>query len=207
MKSKRFTGNPRNNHSDRLPTDETNNPFYLMHSPLEWDLVKTGKTWSILPKLGALPQAAGMNGMGMRAGGGVDDVLVKARMRSEKGIVILEMDYDGGYIEIYKNKHGQPIYKDIWTTPKKIGSTLRWVTDDVLVNKFKQSLLDNGVIALPDEIVIDDLKDRLQRRIDSRVKEALVNPDVATRKKDYETMLSAIDKAYQSMIKPKKQEA
>jgi len=205
MKGNRFTGNRGQDLSDRLPTEETNNPFYITHSPMGWDVLKTGKVWSILPSLGALPQAAGMNGMGMRPGGGVDDMLAKAKLRSEKGFTILEMDYDGGYLQKYKNKHGQPIYKDIWTTPKLIGSTLRWITDDAAVNKFKQSLLDNGVIALPDEIIIEDLKERIQRRIDSRVKEALVNPDVATRKKDYETMLAGIDKAFQAMMNPKKQ--
>lgn len=189
---------------NRLPIQSTNNPFYLVHSPLSWDLLHTDRGWEILPQIHSLPRAAGMNGMGMTPGGGVDDFRTLQKLRIEQGFTILEMDYNGGYMIEWRNQYGQPYYTDMWTTPKQIGGKIRWVTDDKAINDFKRELVESGVVDPPDEFVIDKLKESLQRRIDKRVQDALVNPDIKRQKEEFELMLNEIDIAYDKLLNPKK---
>ena len=201
---KTYQGQRANTGGDRLPIKTTNDPFYLVHSPLAWDLLKTSNGWEILPQIHSLPRTAGMNGMGMTPGGGVDDFRTLQKLRVEQGFTILEMDYDGGYLIEWKNQFGQPYYTDMWTTPKQIGGKIRWVTDDEGLNDFKRDLVKNGVVPAPDEYVIDKLKESLQRRIDKRVKDALVNPDIKKQKEEFETMLLEVDRAYDKLLNPGK---
>jgi len=201
---KTYQGKRANTGDDRLPIKTTNNPFYLVHSPLGWDLLKTRNGWEILPQLHSLPRAAGMNGMGMTPGGGVDDFRTLQKLRVEQGFIILEMDFNGGYMIEWRNQFGQPYYTDMWTTPKQIGGKIRWVTDDEALNDFKRMLVEKGIVPLPDEYIIDRLKESLQRRIDKRVKDALVNPDIKKQKEEYEVMLTEIDKCYAALLNPPK---
>jgi hypothetical protein len=204
-----FAGRKSQDKGDRLPTSETNSPFYFYHSPLSWDYIKTGEdTYELLPKLVGMPQQAGANGMGMRIGGGVDDGRTITNLEREQDCVVLPMDleYDGieGYMDTYLNQNGSPLYKDRWTSPKKIGSKLMWKTDDEGFNTFKKWLVTEGYIAPPDEVIVEGLKERYQRRIDKRIVTAQNNPEIAAQKAMYEKMYDGIEPAYQALLKPKK---
>ena len=202
FKSKKIAGASQSSKDGRLPTNDTNTKFYLTLAPLKWDLVRDGEEFLLLPVLGTLPIQAGVNGMKMQKGGGVNDTNVKARMRSELQLVILELDYDGGYLQEWTNRSGQPYFTDRWTTPKNIGGKLRWEYDRKGILDFRKKLVEEKMIGIPDVMVVDQIRERIQRRIDERVEKALVNPDIANQKAEYEARLKGLNAAYDAMINP-----
>jgi hypothetical protein len=203
FKSKKIAGASQSSKDGRLPTNDVNTRFYLTLAPLKWELVKDGDDFFLLPILGTLPIQAGVNGMKMRRGGGVDDSAVKAKLRDELQIVILELDYDGGYLQEWTNKSGKSYFTDRWTSPKNIGGKLRWDYDRKGILDFRKKLVEEKMIGIPDVMVVDQIRDRIQRRIDERVKQALVNPDIANQKAEYEARLEGLNAAYDAMVNPK----
>ena len=120
---KSFAGAQSVNNDNRLPIDSTNSPFYFVHSPLSWFFVETKHGFELLPTVTAVSRQAGVGGMEMKRGGGVDDMLWLAKKTREENCIVIPMDYkydgESGYINEWKNKSGKSYYTDRWTTPDR----------------------------------------------------------------------------------------
>ena len=204
---KSYAGQAAQDQGDRLPMDSTNAPFYFVHSPLSWGYLETKHGWEILPNLNAVQRQAGIGGMKMVRGGGVDDLMWMAEKTSKEKAVIIPMDYrfegESGYCSEWKNRHGKPYYTDRWTTPEQVGNKIVWRTDDEAINDFKRHLVHEGVIPMPHEVIILKLKESLIRRIERRINAASHNADVKARKDALEAQLAQIDTAYENLLNKK----
>ena len=147
---------------------------------------------------------AGVGGMEMKRGGGVDDMLWLAKKTREENCIVIPMDYkydgESGYINEWKNKSGKSYYTDRWTTPDRVGNKIIWTTDDSALHDFLRHLVHTGEIPLPHEVVINGIKQRLTRRIESRINTAAINADVRAKKEKFEYQLSLIDSALENLI-------
>ena len=208
---KSYAGQTAQEAGDRLQITSTNAPFYLVHSPLGWDYIETQYGWELLPTVTGVSRQAGVGGMAMKIGGGVDDMMWYAKKTTEEQCTVIPMDYNYngqiGYLSEWKNKNGKPYYTDIWTTPQQLGNKIIWTTDFDAVHDFKRHLVHSGMIPLPHSVVVEGLKQSLLRRIERRVNAAATNADVRARKEALEHQLSLIDAAYENLKKnrvPKK---
>lgn len=204
---KSYAGQKAKEFGDRLPMSSTNAPFYFVHSPLCWDYLETKHGWEILPSLTGVSRQAGVGGMTMKRNGGVDDLMWHAKKTTEEQCVIIPMDYeyDGerGYTSEWKNKDGKPFYTDRWTTPQQVGSKVIWSTDDEAIHDFKRHLVHEGMIPMPHEVVLMEIKDRLHRAIERRINAAANNADIRAKKEALEEQLAMIDTAYQNLLAKK----
>lgn len=204
---KSYAGQTAQESGDRLQITSTNAPFYFVHSPLGWNFIETQHGWELLPVVTGVSRQAGIGGMQMKRGGGVDDMMWYARKTTEEQCVVIPMDYeyDGqvGYLSQWKNRNGKPYYTDRWTTPQQLGNKIIWTTDFDALHDFKRHLVHTGVIPLPNPVVVDGLKQSLVRRIERRVNAAATNADVRARKEALEYQLSLIDTAYDNLINGK----
>ena len=200
---KSYAGVTAQESGDRLPIDSTNNPFYLVHSPLSWDYLETRHGWELLPTLMGVSRQAGVGGMEMKRGGGVDDMMWYAKKTTEDKCIVIPMDYiyegETGYMSEWKNRNGKPFYTDRWTSPQQLGNKVIWSTDDESVNDFKRHLVHEGVIPLPHDVIVEGLKQSLMRSIERRVNAAATNADVRARKEALEHQLSLIDQAFENL--------
>tara|TARA_R110000823_G_scaffold260766_1_gene381506 strand:- start:1375 stop:2037 length:663 start_codon:yes stop_codon:yes gene_type:complete len=204
---KSFAGAQTLNNEDRLPIDSTNSPFYFVHSPLSWFFVETQHGFELLPTVTAVSRQAGLGGMEMKRGGGVDDMMWLAKKTREENCIVIPMDYkyddENGYMNEWKNKSGKSYYTDRWTTPDRVGNKIIWTTDDNAIYDFLRHLVHTGEIPLPHEVVINGIKQRLTRRIESRINTAAINADVRAKKEKFEYQLSLIDSALENLIAKK----
>lgn len=78
----------------------------------------------------------------------------------------------GGYLSEYPAKRGTA-YADVWTRPSVTGTgkkaKTKWSADEVGFQRFRMALVEHGIIALPDQEVIDTLirmqEDRIHRNL------------------------------------------
>jgi len=165
--------------------------FIFMHHPNTWDLVETENSWEILPLLTKFQLIAGLNGVKLRPGGGVDSTAARAAFMDQGWTFIPVEKIKDGYLREFDGTRG-PIYVDKWTLPRKIGSSVNakvvWDTDQEGYNSFRRSLLEDGTIDKPDpstlEWKIELLKKRIGRKIkSSHIPQVQKEIDEATEKK------------------------
>jgi len=147
--------------------------FLYMHHPNTWDLVETADGYEVLPILTKFQLVAGLNGVRLRPGGGVDSTAARASFMDQGWVFIDNKAVDGGYLRQFDGMSG-PIYADKWSSPRVIGNSARgrvvWDTDQVGYNDFRRSLLENGTIEAPDPSALDWKIELLEKRIDRKTK-------------------------------------
>ena len=147
--------------------------FIFMHHPNTWDLVETEDGYEVLPILTKFQLVAGLNGVKLRPGGGVDSTAARASFMDQGWVFIDDKKIEGGYLREFEGVRG-PIYVDKWTTPRVIGNGPRgrviWDTDKEGYNAFRRSLLEDGTIEKPDPSALDWKIELLEKQIDRRVK-------------------------------------
>ena len=142
-----------------------NTPYWLMHHQETcWEFVQHDKHWKFLPSFRRLFELPGCNGVKMLPrGGGADSAMARITMM-DNGFQILDMDL--GYQQRFKTKSGGYFYIDIWSTPRVIGKRTLWKFDKKEYNDWRQSLLDDGVISLPDIDILGLIIDAKSQRVD-----------------------------------------
>jgi hypothetical protein len=147
--------------------------FIYMHHPNTWDLVETADGYEVLPILTKFQLVAGLNGVKLRPGGGVDSTAARASFMDQGWVFIDEKKIDGGYVREFEGARG-PIYMDKFTSPRVIGNSARgrviWDTDKTGYNDFRRSLLEDGTIEAPDPSALDWKIELLEKRIDRKTK-------------------------------------
>ena len=173
----------------RLPI-MANAPFYLTHHPAAWDLVTEGKKSYWLPQLSKLHEIAGVNGVQMIRGGGVDSTHAKARAM-ENGKVILPWSL--GYLTKYPAKGGY-YYCVKWSTPKSIGRNIITKLDEKGWNEFRKQLIADGYIEPMDEDLIPIFVQQ-QEQILSRLYKDQHLPEVKKQMENIQTKIGNMQKA------------
>tara|TARA_R110000751_G_scaffold145095_1_gene248761 strand:+ start:55 stop:717 length:663 start_codon:yes stop_codon:yes gene_type:complete len=178
--SKTFEGRPVTAKiSDERINAPPSPPFLYMHHPNAWDCLDTGDGYELLPMLTQFQLVPGLNGVQMRAGGGIDATNAKNSF-SDQGFVFIANDdtsTPGGYLREYDGRQG-PVYTDKFTTPRKIGhgtfSKVIWDHDLEAFNTFRRGLISSGVVSNPDPSILEFQIALLDKRIARRVKSAHV---------------------------------
>ena len=160
-----WTGAKKNDDMPRI-TEYSNEPFYLMHNPLQWELIATDDGFEWLPCFSQLNEGAGVNGV-VQTRNGVDSSHARVKFM-EKGFQILDREF--GYITRYPTKHGGWYYSLIWDVPKIIANQTFWNHDSSGYNQFRKNLVLTGVIERPEPEVIELKIRQIDRRIDRRLK-------------------------------------
>lgn len=151
--------------------------FIYMHHPNQWDILKTEDGYEFLPILTKFQLLAGLNGVKIRPGGGIDYTLAKSNY-TEQGWVFIENNaIEGGYLREFDGVGG-PIYQDLWTTPRRLGNGSRarviWDTDLDGYNAFRRSLVESGAIPKPDPAALDFKIALLEKRSSRKLKNSHV---------------------------------
>ena len=164
----------------KSPTDNqrlyspTTPQFHYMHHPNTWDLVETDNDWEILPMLHKFQLIAGLNGISLRPGGGIDSTAARAAFM-DQGWTFISSDKagEGGYLREFDGVRGS-IYVDKWTSPRKIGhgttAKVIWDQDIEGYNDFRRSLLQDGTVNPPDQSALDWKIELLEKRINRKTK-------------------------------------
>lgn len=143
-----------------------NAPFYLLHSPFQWELVKMGESWVWLPQFGKLHEIAGVNGV-EDTPQGADSTVARMKLM-ETGQNVIDREY--GYIARYETKYGGYHYRMKWDVPKQIGNKVYWNTDTDGFNEWRLSLVEMGVVVPPEVEVVQSKVHLLDRKIDRKLK-------------------------------------
>ena len=141
-----------------------NTPYWLMHHPQTcWEFVLHKEEWKFLPSFRRLFEMPGCNGVRMIPRGGADSQLARISMM-DNGFEILDLEM--GYQQRYQTRGGGYFYVDIWSTPKVIGKKVIWKFDQIAFDTWRESLLVDGVLAPPDEDVLNLLIDAKAKRVE-----------------------------------------
>jgi len=160
-----FGNNPRQRQQKGLNI-ESNDPFYLTHSPQQWELAEDEKgKFEFLPQFGKLIEMAGCNGV-ESVKGGVDSVMARAELR-ERGVVVLPLEL--GYMTRYPTKKGGWYYTLKWNSPKEIANRVISKMDKKAWDNFRRELVTTGIL----DPIDPDLVDIMIHDI-SREKESLI---------------------------------
>ena len=141
-----------------------NTPYWLMHHPETcWDFVCYKGAWKFLPSFRRLYELPGCNGVRMIPRGGSDSQLARISMM-DNGFEILDMEM--GYQTRFRTRGGGYHYVDVWSSPKVIGKRVIWKFDMDGYNEWRESLLDDGILAHPDEDVLSMIIDAKRKRVE-----------------------------------------
>lgn len=175
-----------------------NAPFFLLHSPFQWELVQMsdGHVW--LPQFGMLHEVAGVNGV-EDTPQGADSTVARMKLM-ERGTTVISREY--GYIARYETKYGGYHYRLKWDLPKQIGNKVYWNTDTAGFNEWRLSLVQMGEIAPPEIEVIQSKCALLDRKIDRKLKFQHI-PEVKTELDDLYALKKQMQDAYDSMHEQK----
>jgi len=161
MNNQPWTGNDITR-ADALPIRQ-NAPFWYMHHPNTcWEFIQYKGAWMFLPKFRRLFEIAGVNGVRMVPGGGTDSQMARVKMMDD-GFEVL--DWEMGYQTRHRTKSGGWYYSSIWDTPKIVGNRVVWKKDLASYNEWRFSLLDTGVIQMPDVDILEFFVDMQQKRV------------------------------------------
>ena len=170
----------------------SNAPFYLMHSPMQWDF--EGGQW--LPAFSTLSERPGVNGVYHTKWGGDS---TEARMHfADLGYTILDYKQMG-----YVARHpcvGGHFYTTIFAEPKQIAGKVFWDHDKEAYNEWRLSLITDGIIDPPDKDVLSLHIDKFRRTVERNLKDQHI-PEKKARlivlQKRLEAMKKAKDKLFQ----------
>lgn len=143
-----------------------NAPFYLLHHPFSWELVKMNDTWEWLPLFGQLHEIAGVNGI-EETPQGPDSTVARMRLM-DAGQTVIDREY--GYIARYETKYGGYHYRMRWDIPKTIGNKTFWNTDTESYNAWRLALIEENIIDAPEIEVVQSKINMVDRKIDRRLK-------------------------------------
>lgn len=161
-----WTGHKQNEHVPKV-ANRGNAPFYLSHSPFQWELVKTADdVFEWLPTFSIINEIAGVNGV-QQTPNGVDSTVTRMKMM-EKGHQILEREF--GYIARYPSKWGGHYYAMKWDVPKVIGTKTFWNHDSAGYNAWRKLLITEGIIDKPEIEVIEMKMSNVETKIERRLK-------------------------------------
>lgn len=161
-----WTGHKQNEHVPKV-ANRGNAPFYLTHSPFQWELVKTGDdVFEWLPTFSKINEMAGVNGV-QQTPNGVDSTVTRMKMM-EKGHQILEREF--GYVARYPSKWGGFYYALKWDVPKIIGTKTFWNHDSDGYNAWRKLLITEGIIDKPEIEVIEMKMSNIETKIERRLK-------------------------------------
>jgi len=188
-----WTGNRQKNSAPQLKV-MPNAPFYLLHHPFSWELVKHDGEWQWLPEFGQLHEIAGVNGI-EETPNGPDSTVARMRLM-DQGKQVIDREY--GYIARYETVHGGYHYRMKWDVPKQIGSKTFWNTDIDGYNTWRRALVEEGIIAKPEIEVVQDKINLVDRKIDRRLKFQHV-PEVKTEIDELYALKKNMQAAYDSI--------
>lgn len=160
-----WTGHKQNEHIPKV-SNRGNAPFYLTHSPFQWELVQTADdVFEWLPQFSMIYEMAGVNGV-QQTPNGVDSTVARMKMQ-DQGHQILERDF--GYVARYPSKWGGYYYVLKWDVPKIIGTKTFWNHDAEGYNTWRKLLVTEGIIDRPEieilELKLADLERKIERRL------------------------------------------
>ena len=191
---KAFTKRANKENGGRLPVNP-NTSFQWMVGPLDWSLVKIGKTWKFHPMLMSLQEDPGVNGVKSLPGGGTDSSAARHALEQE-GFTFIPMSLD--YIHEYTTMNGSPYYCDKFTTPTRVGNNIVNKYDKTGLHKFKDDLIKNKIIPVPDDHIKILIEQKIERRISDRIPNQHI-PQIANELKELEDMLKNLDKAFAAL--------
>jgi hypothetical protein len=171
-----------------------NSPFYLLHHPFSWELVKHADKWTWLPTFGQLHEIAGVNGI-EETPQGPDSTVARMRLQ-DAGQTVIDREY--GYLARYETVYGGYYYRLRWDVPKVIGRKLFWNTDQDGYNDWRQALVTEGIIDAPEIEVVQTKISMIDRKIDRRLKFQHV-PEVKTELDELYELKKNMKSAYDSM--------
>lgn len=170
-----------------------NAPFYLLHHPFSWELVKVADKWQWLPTFGILHEIAGVNGIEETPQGADSSV---ARMRLiDAGQTIIDREY--GYIARYETVNGGYHYRLRWDLPKTIGNKTYWNTDEDGYNEWRLALVQENIVDAPEIEVVQSKINMVDRKIDRRLKFQHV-PEVKTELDELYALKKNMQQAYEN---------
>lgn len=176
-----------------------NAPFYLLHHPFSWELIKHDGEWRWLPQFGQLHEIAGVNGI-EETPNGPDSTVARMRLMDD-GQTVIDREY--GYIARYETVYGGYYYRMRWDIPKTIGNKTFWNTDQDAYNDWRQALIDEAVIAPPEIEVVQEKINLVERKIDRRLKFQHV-PEVKTEIDELYDLKKNMQAAYDAIHAPVK---
>ncbi len=177
-----------------------NAPFYLLHHPFSWELVDVGEgDWEWLPTFGHLYEIAGVNGI-VETPRGPDSTMSRMRLM-ENGQTIIDREF--GYVARYETTYGGFYYCMKWDVPKVIGSKVFWNHDKDGYNQWRQELIGLGVIAKPEDEVIQSKIALLDRKIDRRLKLQHI-PEIKKEIDGLYGLKRQMRESFEAMFKPTK---
>ena len=164
-----------------------NTPYWLMHHPETcWEFVCHNDEWKFLPSFRRLFELPGCNGVRMVPRGGSDSQLARISMM-DNGFEILDMEM--GYQTRFRTRSGGWHYVDVWSIPKVIGKRVIWKFDTHGFNEWRESLLEDGVIAPPDEDILNLLIDAKSKRVERNA----LRTHIPAIKENYDKDLKMLD--------------
>jgi len=148
--------------TQRIPK-AANSSWMYMHHPTSWSLeyVKDGKKTKpvFVPKLSRFIMKAGVNGVG-----GTNDApqtaLARTQIRDNGNVIIDPSKHD--YLRVYP-AIGGTLTINKWTNPKNLGGKIFMVSDDDGFREWRKSLVADGIIEVPNELVIQGI---IQKQLD-----------------------------------------
>lgn len=174
-----------------------NAPFFLLHHPFSWELVKHDDEWTWLPTFGQLHEIAGVNGI-EETPQGPDSTVSRMRLM-DSGQTVIDREY--GYIARYETVYGGYYYRLRWDVPKTIGKKTFWNTDEQGFNEWRLALVTEGIIAAPEIEVVQSKISMIDRKIDRRLKFQHV-PEVKTEIDELYDLKKNMQAAYDKIHAP-----
>lgn len=171
-----------------------NAPFYLLHSPFQWEITQLQGTWVWLPTFGQLYEIAGVNGVEDTPQGA--DSTVSRMKLMDAGTTVIDRDF--GYVARYETKYGGYHYRMKWDVPKQIGNKTYWNTDQGGYNEWRFQLVELGIIDPPEIEVIQSKVSLIDRKIDRKLKFQHI-PEVKTEIDDLYTLKQQMHDAYNAI--------
>ena len=159
MSNQPWTGHAPVHQAARI-TENPNAPYYLLHSPLQWEFIEESTEW--LPQFSELREAAGVNGV-QQTKHGTDSTLARVHFQ-DQGFEII--DYRRfPYMARHRTATGGYFYCSVFAKPKVVGKNTFWSHDTKGWNDWRRSLVTDGYIEPIDSDVCRLLMDRQARQI------------------------------------------
>lgn len=176
-----------------------NHPYFLMHHPLSWEMVKHKDKFVWVPQFSQLSETPGVNGV-EDTPQGPDSRMSRIKLM-EGGYTFIERGE--GYLTRYPTTDGAYYYCNRFCTPKIIGDEVFWNMDLEGWNEWRLSLLERGIVAMPEPEIIQGKQYAIDRRIDRRIKMQHI-PEVKTEIEQLYALKGEMVNAYEAQTKPKK---
>ena len=131
--------------------------WYMAH-PSRWYCV--GGEW--LPQLGKLSSRPGQSNV--KPDG---DTSFAESLARKEGWQLLPWDVvEGGYVQVFDGVRGL-VHLSRWETPRQVGTQLVILSDEEGYRGFLRYLLAEGIVAAPDQVVLDVLIERQAQRVNN----------------------------------------